>query len=120
MFINQLNTNGLGMQSQSSTTSVNKASIADMQAITSTESKVAKNTLESEEQIKQAVQKIQETTDKLTQNLHFSIDEETGKTVIKVIDVHTDEVIRQIPSKEAIEIARTLDKVQGLLFNDKA
>ena len=53
-------------------------------------------------------------------NLRFSIDEDTGKTIIKVVDTHTDEVIRQFPTEQAIEIARTLDKVQGLLFNDKA
>jgi len=70
--------------------------------------------------IEQAVEKIQETVNSLSQNLKFSIDEDTGKTVIKVMDVQTDEVIRQIPSQEAITIARTLDKVQGLLLNDKA
>ncbi|PXW87303.1 flagellar protein FlaG [Nitrosomonas sp. Nm84] len=78
------------------------------------------NKSESEEQIKQAVQKIQETVDNLAHNLRFSIDEDTGRTVIKVMDAHTEEIIRQIPTKEAIEIARTLDKVQGLLFSDKA
>lgn len=58
--------------------------------------------------------------DNLAHNLRFSIDEDTGKTIIKVVDTHTDEVIRQFPTEQAIEIARTLDKVQGLLFNDKA
>lgn len=74
----------------------------------------------TKEQVKQAVQKIQGTVDNLAHNLRFSIDEDTGKTIIKVMDAHTNEVIRQIPSKEAVEIARTLDKVQGLLFNGKA
>ncbi|HQV89775.1 MAG TPA: flagellar protein FlaG [Nitrosomonas sp.] len=50
----------------------------------------------------------------------MSVDQDTGKTVVKVMDIHTDEVIRQIPTEEAISIARTLDKVQGLLLNDKA
>lgn len=70
--------------------------------------------------VEQAVEKIQATVNSLAQNLKFSIDEETGKTVIKVMDVQTEEVIRQIPSEEAIKIARTLDKIQGLLLNDKA
>lgn len=78
------------------------------------------NAVESEEQVKHAVQKIQGTVNNLAQNLRFSIDEDTGKTIIKVMDVHTEEVIRQIPTEEAVEIARTLDKVQGLLFNGKA
>lgn len=79
-----------------------------------------KTTFGSNQDIQQAVQKIQETVTNLAHNLHFSIDEDTGKTIIKVMDTNTDEVIRQIPTEEAMVIAHTLDKVQGLLFNDKA
>ncbi len=80
----------------------------------------SKDELRSEELIKQAVENIQETVGNLAHNLRFSVDHDTGKTIIKVMDAHTEEIIRQIPTEEAIEIARTLDKVQGLLFNDKA
>lgn len=78
------------------------------------------NSPQSTAEIQQAVDKIQDSVDKLAQNLQFSIDNDTGKTIIKVMDAHTQEVIRQIPTEEAVSIARTLDKVQGLLFNDKA
>ncbi|MGG7054445.1 flagellar protein FlaG [Nitrosomonas sp. ANs5] len=71
-------------------------------------------------QVQQAVAQIQQFTQALARNLQFSVDEETGKSVVRVIDVQTREIIRQIPSEEAIQIARTLDKVQGLLFNDQA
>ncbi len=74
----------------------------------------------SEKLIKQAVEDIQETVGNLAHNLRFLVDNDTGKTIIKVMDAHTEEIIRQIPTEEAIEIARTLDKVQGLLFNGKA
>ncbi len=74
----------------------------------------------SKEDIQQAVEQIQQVTESLTQNLRFSIDEDTGITVIKVTDSQTQEVIRQIPTEEAVSLARTLDKVQGLLFSDKA
>lgn len=80
----------------------------------------SETTFGSDQDVQQAVQKIQETVANLAHNLHFSIDEDTGRTIIKVMDTNTDEVIRQIPTEEAIEIAHTLDKVQGLLFNDKA
>ncbi len=72
------------------------------------------------EQVQEAVNQIQQFTQTLAQNLKFSIDEDTGKTVVKILDTQTQEVIRQIPSEEAITIARTLGKIQGLLFNDKA
>ncbi len=74
----------------------------------------------TDEKVQQAVDQIQNFSDKVAKNLKFSIDEETGKTVVKLLDTQTQEVIRQFPTEEAISIARTLDKVQGLLFSDKA
>jgi len=72
------------------------------------------------EQVQDAAQQIEQFTQNIAQNLKFSVDEDTGKTVVKIVDSQTQEVIRQIPSEEAISIARTLDKVQGLLLNGKA
>jgi flagellar protein FlaG len=123
MAINQLN--GIGTLPPSSPTisTTRKASVSNADVTLSFVSNIepkAENYSEAEEQIKQAVQKIQGVVDNLAQNLRFSIDEETGKTIIKVMDAHTEEIIRQIPTEEAIKIARTLDKAQGLLFNGKA
>lgn len=123
MNINQLN--GIGvLPLPSSTSSVaKKVSAPDTDIIplpVSTVRPKVDNKTASDEQITLAVQNIQGAVENLAHNLRFSIDEDTGKTIIKVVDTHTDEVIRQFPTEQAIEIARTLDKVQGLLFNDKA
>jgi len=123
MNINQLNGTGALPLPSSTMSTAQKATAPDTDItplpVSTVRPKVG-NKPESEEQIKQAVQKIQGAVDNLAHNLRFSIDEDTGKTIIKVVDTHTDEVIRQFPTEQAIEIARTLDKVQGLLFNDKA
>lgn len=56
--------------------------------------------------------------------LEFSTVEESGRTVIKVIDKENDDVIRQIPSEEFIQMAQKisdlsqeLNSTQGLLFD---
>lgn len=123
MTISQLNGTSLSPVPSLTTSTTKKMSASNTESIAMAASIVGSkigNSMESEEQVKQAVQKIQGTVNNLAQNLQFSIDEDTGKTIIKVMDVHTEEVIRQIPTEEAVEIARTLDKVQGLLFNGKA
>lgn len=53
-------------------------------------------------------------------SLNFSIDDSTGKTVVKVIDVATKEVIKQFPSEEMLAIAKALDGIKGLLVQQKA
>lgn len=52
--------------------------------------------------------------------LQFSIDETTAKTVVRVTDASTGELIRQLPTEEALAIARSLDKMQGLLLTQQA
>ena len=53
-------------------------------------------------------------------SLQFSIDDETGKTIVKVMDAETKEVIKQIPSEEMVAISKALDQLKGLLIQQKA
>ncbi len=40
--------------------------------------------------------------------LRFQVDREVGKTIINVVDRNSDEVVRQIPAKEVLQVARFL------------
>ena len=74
----------------------------------------------SMDQVKQAVQDINKSMQSLSQGLEFSIDTDSKQTIVKVIDPQTKEVIRQMPSAEALEIAKALDQVLGKLIREKA
>jgi len=73
----------------------------------------------SREQVLQAVEEVRAAIEPVAQNLLFSIDDDTGRTVIKIIDSSNDEVIRQIPSEEMLAISKALDKLQGLLIKQE-
>jgi len=53
-------------------------------------------------------------------SIQFSVDASTDTKVVTVVDSATKEVIRQMPTKEMIEISKALDKLQGLLLKGKA
>jgi flagellar protein FlaG len=72
------------------------------------------------EQLTHAVSNINKSLQTLSQDLVFSIDNDSNRTIVKVVDQKTKEVIRQIPSPEALEIAKALDTVQGLLIRQTA
>jgi len=57
-----------------------------------------------------AVQEINQNTQVIQRELHFNVDEDSGQTVIKVVDLSTKEVIRQIPNEEALSFARKLSE----------
>ena len=71
----------------------------------------------NEEALHQAVDELQRKVQISASNLHFSIDHETGRTVVKVTDVNTQEVIRQIPPDEILRLDKALDRMWGLLLH---
>ena len=55
-----------------------------------------------------AVASINDYVQLVQRDLHFTVDEELEKTVIKVVDSHSGELIRQIPEDVFLELARKL------------
>lgn len=80
----------------------------------------AKKTAISETEIKQALDAINRFITPANGDIEFAQDADTGETLVKIVDNQTKTVIRQIPTKEAIEIAKGLDRLQGLLVREKA
>lgn len=72
------------------------------------------------EQVKQAVDKINAVVQGFDREVLFSVDHDSGKIIVKVMDTARNVVIRQIPSAEAMALSHSLDKLQGLIINQKA
>ena len=71
-------------------------------------------------EIEKAVTQINDYVQNLQRNLHFSVDEESGRTIIRVVDSATDELIRQIPSEKLLAVSQALEEFSGLLLEAKA
>jgi len=72
-------------------------------------------------QIEEAVAKVKQQIQVASNNsLDFSIDDDTRKTVVRITDRASGELIRQIPSQEMLDIARSIDRLQGVLVKQKA
>lgn len=74
----------------------------------------------SSEDVLKALDEVREAVKPVAQSLHFSLDQDTGRTVVKVMDTETNEMIRQIPSEDILKIAKAIDKLQGLLIKQQA
>jgi flagellar protein FlaG len=80
---------------------------------------VAKQQGSDDEKLKLAVQEIEKFVQSIKRNLEFSIDEHSGKVIVKVIASETGEVVRQIPSAEALKLADSLANASHVLFDAK-
>lgn len=72
------------------------------------------------DQVEEAVVTIQKFVQAARRNIDFSVDDASGHVVVKVTDSSSGDVIRQIPSEEALHLAESLADVRSLLFKAEA
>lgn len=74
----------------------------------------------SAEELQSVVKNLNEHVQMINRNLQFSVDEESGRSVIRVVNAQTQELVRQIPSEEVLRISRHIHEqtsdVSGLIF----
>lgn len=72
------------------------------------------------QEVEEAVKAVAEFVKPINSSIEFNLDEESGRTIVKVIDIETKDVIRQFPSEEMLSIAKALDTMKGLLLRQQA
>lgn len=68
------------------------------------------------EQTKHAVEDIERMMKLFSRSVQFTYDNEEKRTIMRVVDQDTEEIIRQVPTQEALEIARAMARVHDMLL----
>ena len=88
------------------------------------EKKNEKNTLGEQlslDNVKDILQKKMENVKLLfNREAKFEIDREADLIVVKIIDKESKELIRQIPPEEAVKLAKAMNEIEGIIFDQKA
>lgn len=75
----------------------------------------------SAEELQSVVKRLNEHVQMVNRDLQFSVDEQSGRSVIRVVNAETQELVRQIPSEEVLRISQYIkeqtDEVSGLIFH---
>ncbi len=66
----------------------------------------------TEDAIRQAISNVESFLKVQNRDLAFSIDEDTARSVVTVIDGQSGDVIRQIPSEEVLALAERIQELQ--------
>lgn len=73
----------------------------------------------SAEEIEGIIKELNQFIQIFNTKIAFEIDKETKKTILRIVDVETNEVIRQIPPEELLKISRRISELLGLIINEK-
>ncbi|WP_297808885.1 flagellar protein FlaG [uncultured Methylophaga sp.] len=89
------------------------------QSATATSESLEQQELERQQRAEALQQKVTELNDYMqnfNRSLQFTVDENSGDSVVKVIDSETDEVVRQIPSEALLDARNAAEKYRGILL----
>lgn len=79
---------------------------------------------DARQEMVEAVERLSDYVQHMSRDLQFSVDEESGKTIVRVLDSETGDIIRQIPSDELLAIskaiAENMESLSGLLLDNQA
>ena len=82
----------------------------------------------SMEDVQKAVEQLRAAVDEFTPSLNIGFDGELNKMIVRVRDAETNELIRELPPEDVLEIARFLERngwdavgsesLKGMLLDD--
>lgn len=71
-----------------------------------------------EDEVRESVKDVNEIVDKVKEGLSFQIHEETEKMMVKVVDLNTDEVIKELPPEEMLDLQARIHEMVGILIDE--
>jgi flagellar protein FlaG len=74
----------------------------------------------NKDQIDGMVHDLNKSMQEIGTHVSFSVDTETNRTIIKVIDTTTKEVVRQIPPENMLRVSENITKLLGLMVDQAA
>ncbi len=86
--------------------------------------KVSENGKVSNRNVEQAVEEFEKGIEILKDiqmgDLKIEFDKEAAMKVVRIVDHKTGEVLKEIPPKEIVELAKSLNEMLGILFDKMA
>jgi flagellar protein FlaG len=70
-------------------------------------------------QLESVAQQLQDFMQSMNRSVHFQVDEDSGRDVIRVLDKQSGEVIKQYPSEEVLGLVSKLSQSAGLLVDEE-
>jgi flagellar protein FlaG len=67
----------------------------------------------SPEQLEKVAQQLQDFVGEMNRGLEFTVDKDSGRDVIKVIDKNSGELVKQYPSEEVLTLVAKLSEMVG-------
>ena len=107
-------------QAKAPSPAVPKVTVEEVSKVADNKKSQSVNELaENMAEIREAIAEINKAVKKVPTSLDFSVDEASKRFVVQVTDTSTGEVIRKLPGDAVLRIAKQLESLKGVVFDQK-
>ncbi|MEZ0323917.1 MAG: flagellar protein FlaG [Hydrogenothermaceae bacterium] len=78
-----------------------------------------RDVLKDPQELKKLMDELKSKLSYLNSQLKIELDNEIKEPIVKIIDINTNQVIRQIPPDYIVNIIKNINKLLGVLFEEK-
>ena len=111
---------GIPSRADNSAPAAPKLTVQDVHKVADQRKDQSVNKLaENAAEIREAVAEINKAVKKVPTSLDFSVDEASKRFIVSVTDTNTGEVIRKLPGDAVLRIAKQLESLKGVVFDQK-
>jgi flagellar protein FlaG len=71
-------------------------------------------------ELEEAVKRLSEAIEQSPTATKITVDQELDRFIVQVTDKQTGEIVREIPGEAILKIARNIENLKGLLYDNKA
>ncbi|WP_408955699.1 flagellar protein FlaG [Natroniella sp. ANB-PHB2] len=73
----------------------------------------------TKENLEEGVEALNETLDSFQKDLTFELHEESDRMMVKLMDIRNDEVIKEFPPEEVLDMLGRIRQAVGLIIDEK-
>ncbi len=84
-----------------------------------TDGRAAQDAAYTADDVRRSAELLEQTFRLFNKKLRFSVNEEIGRVVVKVLDAKTDKLIKEIPPAEIQRLIARIKETIGLLFDEQ-
>lgn len=78
-----------------------------------------KMTQAAREELQAAVEQLNQTASSFHRSVRFNLHDDSGRVQVSVVDTDSDKIIREIPPKETLNVAKRIRDFLGVLLDEK-
>ena len=71
------------------------------------------------QEVEEAVRKLNDTAEAMNLDLRFQLHEDSDRWMVRVVDIHEDEIVREIPPEKVLNVVAQIQSVLGVLLDER-